>query len=320
MSALVQCLSHTPLVGYVDPAPAVLEEVDNVVARARAQIEAFAPELVILFAPDHYNGFFYDVMPSFCIGMAAQAIGDFDTAAGPFDVPKALAEGCASAVLEAGVDAAVSYCMQVDHGFAQPLELLLGGIDRCPVIPVFINSVAVPLPSFQRARLLGEAIGRYASTLNKRVLFIGSGGLSHQPPVPELAHVDARIADRLMGSGRDLPADEREARQQRVIQAARRFVEDQGSLHPLNPAWDQAFLDTLASGRISDLDRLGNAELSALAGKSTHEVKTWVAAFAALSAFGPYQACDRYYRPIPEWIAGFGALAARPECSPLKEA
>lgn len=320
MSALVQCLSHTPLVGYVDPLPAVLDEVDSVVARARAQIEAFDPELVILFAPDHYNGFFYDVMPSFCIGMAAQAIGDFDSAAGPIDVPKALAEACATAVLDAGVDAAVSYCMQVDHGFAQPLELLLGGIDRYPVIPVFINSVAVPLPSFQRARLLGEAIGRYAATLNKRVLFLGSGGLSHQPPVPELAHVDARMADRLMGSGRDLPADERQARQQRVIQAAQRFVEDQNSLHPLNPAWDQWFLDILASGCLSEFDSLGNAELSALAGKSTHEVKTWVAAFAALSAFGPYQARERYYRPIPEWIAGFGALAARPTTSPLKEA
>jgi 2,3-dihydroxyphenylpropionate 1,2-dioxygenase len=49
-----------------------------------------------------------------------------------------------------------------------------------------------------------------------------------------------------------------------------------------------------------------------LAGKSTHEVKTWVAAFAALSAFGPYQTEGRYYRPIPEWIAGFGALGAQP--------
>ena len=57
-----------------------------------------------------------------------------------------------------------------------------------------------------------------------------------------------------------------------------------------------------------------------MAGKSTHEVKTWVAAFAALSAFGPYEARERYYRPIPEWIAGFGALAARPTTSPLKEA
>ncbi|MNC20485.1 2,3-dihydroxyphenylpropionate/2,3-dihydroxicinnamic acid 1,2-dioxygenase [compost metagenome] len=68
----------------------------------------------------------------------------------------------------------------------------------------------------------------------------------------------------------------------------------------------------LSEGRITELDALGNAELSALAGRSTHEVKTWVAAFAALSAFGPYQASDRYYRPIPEWIAGFGSLSARP--------
>ncbi|MFB4252648.1 3-carboxyethylcatechol 2,3-dioxygenase [Pseudomonas idahonensis] len=312
MSALLQCLSHTPLIGHVDPAQEVLDEVDAVIAKARARIAAFQPELVVLFAPDHYNGFFYDVMPSFCLGMAAHAIGDFGTLAGPLSVPKALAEACAADVLRAGVDAAVSYRMQVDHGFAQPLEQLLGGLDRCPVIPVFINSVAVPLPDFQRARLLGEAIGRFARSLDQRVLFLGSGGLSHQPPVPELAKVDARMTDRLMGSGRHLPQDEREARQQRVIAAARRFVADPHSLHPLNPEWDQQFLDLLTEGRLAQLDSLGNAELSALAGNSTHEVKTWVAAFAALTAFGPYHASERYYRPIPEWIAGFGALAAHP--------
>lgn len=312
MSALLQCLSHTPLVGYFDPASEVLAEVDAVITVARERIERFSPELVILFSPDHYNGFFYDVMPSFCIGMAAHAIGDFGTAAGVISVPQELAEQCAETVLAEGIDAAVSYRMQVDHGFAQPMEELLGGLRRYPVIPVFINSVAVPLPSFQRARLLGEAIGRFAHSTGKRVLFLGSGGLSHQPPVPELARVEGLMADRLKGSGRHLPADEREARQQRVISAAHRFVEDQNCLHPLNPAWDQGFLDTLASGQLAALDGMGNAELSALAGKSTHEVKTWVAAFAALSAFGPYEASGRYYRPIPEWIAGYGALAAQP--------
>lgn len=313
MSAYLHCMSHTPLVGFVDPEPHVLAEIDGMTAAARERIARFAPELIVLFGPDHYNGFFYDVMPAFCIGMAAHAIGDFGTVAGELDVPKALAESCAQAVLNAGVDTAVSYCMQVDHAFAQPLELLLGGLQGCPVIPVFINSVAVPLPGFKRARMLGEAIGQWAKTLNKRVLFLASGGLSHQPPVPELAKVDARMADRLMGSGRDLPADERLARQNRVIQAARDFVQDQHCLHPLNPTWDQGFLDSLEQGRLSEFDGLGNDELSALAGKSTHEVKTWVAAFAALSAFGPYQTEDRYYRPIPEWIAGFASLGARPQ-------
>ncbi|VFS75318.1 2,3-dihydroxyphenylpropionate/2,3-dihydroxicinnamic acid 1,2-dioxygenase [Kluyvera cryocrescens] len=60
--------------------------------------------------------------------------------------------------------------------------------------------------------MLGEAMGRFLSTLNKRVLILGSGGLSHQPPVPELAKVDAHMRDRLLGSGKQLPADERELR------------------------------------------------------------------------------------------------------------
>lgn len=310
MNAYLHCLSHSPLVGYVDPTPEILAEVEGTIAAARQRIAAFDPELVILFAPDHYNGFFYDIMPPFCIGMAATAIGDFNSAAGELSVPAELAEACARAVIESGVDTAVSYCMQVDHGFAQPLEFLLGGLDKCPVIPVFINGVATPMPNFKRSRLLGEAIGRFARGLDKRVLIIGSGGLSHQPPVPQLAGADAHMRDRLLGSGRQLPENERQLRQQRVISAARAFVEDQNSLHPLNPVWDNQFMDILSEGRLSELDGLSNEELSQLAGKSTHEVKTWMAAFAALSAFGPYQAEGRYYRELPEWITGFGSLSA----------
>jgi len=41
MSAFVHCLSHTPLVGYVDPAPQVLAEVDGVIDAARERIARF---------------------------------------------------------------------------------------------------------------------------------------------------------------------------------------------------------------------------------------------------------------------------------------
>ncbi|SPW57880.1 2,3-dihydroxyphenylpropionate/2, 3-dihydroxicinnamic acid 1,2- dioxygenase [Escherichia coli] len=97
MHAYLHCLSHSPLVGYVDPAQAVLDEVNGVIASARARIAAFEPELVVLFAPDHYNGFFYDVMPPFCLGVGATAIGDFGSAAGELPVPTDLAEACAHA-------------------------------------------------------------------------------------------------------------------------------------------------------------------------------------------------------------------------------
>ena len=310
MSVYLHCQSHTPLVGLVDPEPAILDEVVTTISLARERIARFDPELVVLFGPDHYNGFFYDVMPSFCIGTAAETIGDFGTGRGVLPVPEDIAEACAEAVLDAGIDAAVSYRMQLDHAFAQPLEMLFGAIDVVPVLPVFINAVAPPLPSFQRARLLGAAVGGFLRDLNRRVLIIGSGGLSHQPPVPDLAHADAHMTDRLLGSGRCLPAVERAARENRVVEAARRFVEDPSSLFPLNPDWDRYFLDVLESGALQELDNTGNAELSQLAGKSTHEVKAWMAAFAALAAYGPYCCSHRYYRPIPEWIAGFGSISA----------
>jgi 2,3-dihydroxyphenylpropionate 1,2-dioxygenase len=54
------------------------------------------------------------------------------------------------------------------------------------------------------------------------------------------------------------------------------------------------------------------AQMAADAGNSAHEVRTWVAAFSALGAAGPYSVEYEYYRPIREYIAGFGVMTARP--------
>ena len=48
------------------------------------------------------------------------------------------------------------------------------------------------------------------------------------------------------------------------------------------------------------------------AGNSAHEVRTWVAAFAALAAQGPYGTENRFYRAAPELIAGFAVRTAVP--------
>ncbi len=309
MSFMLQCLSHTPLKGLVDPAPAVVGEVAALVAELRARVEAFAPELIVLFSADHYNGFFLDLMPSFCIGVAASAIGDYGTPAGALDVPRATAEACAAHVLARDVDVAVSYRMQVDHGFAQPLAELTGALDRYPVLPIFINSAAPPLPSFRRARLLGAAVGEYARSLARRVLFIGSGGLSHNPPVPQIADAAPDIAERLI-AGRNPTPEARRQRQERTIAAAREFAGGASPLHPLSPAWDRQFLADLVQHDWAALDGYDNAAVSAAAGGSAHEVKSWVAAAAAMHAAsaGRTRHETRYYRAIPEWIAGYAAL------------
>jgi 2,3-dihydroxyphenylpropionate 1,2-dioxygenase len=124
--------------------------------------------------------------------------------------------------------------MQVDHGFAQPLEELTGSLARYPVIPLFINSVAPPVVSFRRARQFGEAVGEFARQQGKRVLFIGSGGLSHNPPVPQMATATPEVAERLI-AGRNPTAEARAARQQRTIDAATGFAGGNSPLHPSTP-------------------------------------------------------------------------------------
>jgi 2,3-dihydroxyphenylpropionate 1,2-dioxygenase len=280
-------------------------------ADARAFVAAFEPELVVTFSPDHYNGFFYKVMPPFCVGTAATGVGDYGTHAGPLNVPADLASDCAAAVLDAGVDVAISASMDVDHGTVQPLQTLFGDATAVPVIPIFINSVATPLGPLKRVRALGAAVGDYLRTLDKRVLVIGSGGLSHDPPVPTLATAPPAALDRIV-HGAPMSPQQRLARQDAVIDAAHSFAHGHSPLQPLNPDWDHAFLELLDTNRLADVDSWTNAWIAAEAGNSAHEIRTWVAAFGALAAVGPYETTMGYYRPAPELIAGFAIRTAVP--------
>lgn len=310
MPVAVCALSHSPLIGFNHPARAVKERVEAAFDQARRFVAEFDPDLVVMFAPDHYNGFFYDMMPPYCIGSKATALGDYGTPAGPLSVDPA-ANRIAEHVLGAGVDIAVSERMYVDHGFAQPLQILFGSLDAVPVVPVFINSVAVPLCPIFRVRLLGDAIGRATATLGRRVLFLGSGGLSHDPPVPQLEDAPPEVAERLI-DGRNPTREQRAARQVRVIQAGSDLAAGSSSMRPINPEWDNRFLDILAAGDLEMIDDWPNEWFVEQAGNSSHEVRTWVAAYAAMAANGEYALEYRFYEEIKEWIAGFSVTTAVP--------
>ncbi len=227
-------MSHSPLLNLPGPAQDLLDDIDGALSRAREFVEGFDPELVVIFAPDHYNGFFYKLMPPFCIGTEAQGVGDYGTHKGPLDVPEAIAVACAKAVLSAGVDVAISASMDVDHGTVQPLEKLFGRATARPVVPIFINSVATPLGPLHRCRTLGTAVGSYLATLNKRVLVVGSGGLSHDPPVPTLATATPAVVERIV-QGRPMTTEQRQARQTAVMDAARSFANGGSELQPAQP-------------------------------------------------------------------------------------
>ncbi len=124
--------------------------------------EGLAPDFVVLVAPDHYNGFFNELMPPFCIGTQAHSVGDYLSPAGKINVDTDAALRLATRLMDEDFDLAVSRRMKVDHGFAQPLQLLCGGLDTPPVVPIFVNAVAQPgIPRLRRCRALGQAIGRF---------------------------------------------------------------------------------------------------------------------------------------------------------------
>ncbi|MBF4163102.1 3-carboxyethylcatechol 2,3-dioxygenase [Nocardioides sp. CBS4Y-1] len=305
-------MSHTPLLGKVEVAADVTAELDAHVETLRAEIERFDPTVIVLFAPDHYNGFFYDIMPPFCIGTAARAIGDFGSAEGDLSVPAELAQSLAQGVMDAGFDTAISRGMEVDHGAVQPLELLFGGLSTRPVVPVFVNGVAVPLTPMERIRGFGAAVGRHLATTEERVLYLASGGLSHDPPVPQWADADDQARAFLL-AGRHPTTQARAARESRVFATAEAFSQGAASIRDLNPTWDQAFLESLAAGDLATIGGYDPEEMTRVAGHSAHEVRTWLAAFGALQAAGgDYSVVTRYYRPIREYIAGFGILSAAP--------
>lgn len=303
------CMSHSPLLNLPGPSQELLDDIESALAAARDFVSAFDPELVVTFSPDHYNGFFYRAMPPFCIGTAAAGVGDYGTYEGPLDVPAELATDCARAVLDADVDVAISAAMDVDHGTVQPLQKLFGDATAKPVIPVFINSVATPLGPMRRVRALGAAVGAHLATLGKRVLVIGSGGLSHDPPVPTLATAPPAALDRIV-HGVPMTTEQRQARQAAVMEAAREFATGHSPLAPLNPDWDHAFLDLLDTNRLAEVDGWDNGRIAAQAGNSAHEVRTWVAAFSALATQGGYETGNRFYRAAPDLIAGFAIRTA----------
>lgn len=309
MTLALVCMSHSPLLEVTDPPEEIQKDVDAAFAVARKFVEDFDPDLVVSFAPDHYNGFFYELMPPFCVGYEAVSVGDYGSEEGPLNVPTQIAKDLAQAIIDADLDAAISLKMEIDHGAVQPLELLFGSIAAKPVVPIFVNSVAPPFVSMRRVRQLGTAVGNYLKTLDQKVLIIGSGGLSHDPPVPQIATATPEQKAMLL-NGRHPTAAARHARQQRVIDTAAAFAKGKANIMDLNPEWDREFLAIIASGDLEKFDTWTAPAMAAAAGNSAHEVRNWVAAYNALATAGDYTVLSEYYRPIPEFIAGFGVTTA----------
>ncbi|MET3354320.1 UNVERIFIED_ORG: 2,3-dihydroxyphenylpropionate 1,2-dioxygenase [Xanthobacter viscosus] len=306
------CMSHSPLLDKVR-APAETEAAFNeALERVRDKVFALKPDLAVVFYPDHLNGFFYDLLPAFCVGIEGYSVGDYGSSAGRLTVPVPLAEELVRSIIHDGVDTALSYKIVVDHGAVQPLELLAIGHDLPPFIPVFINSAAAPRPTFRRVRAMGEAVGRWAARRPERVLLIGSGGLSHDPPIPAFAGAAPELRNMLINGIGNITFEQRFARTSKVVGEGVKVQMGLSNLRPPNPEWDRMLLDAFVSAKLDVLDESDDDELTDICGRGGHEIRTWVATLAALSSQGEYQATVDFYQPVEVWLTGMGVMTAIP--------
>lgn len=317
MAVKLICASHSPLMEFASPQEKYKEEkVRETFAKLAKEVEDYNPTLIITFGPDHFNGFFYDLMPSFCVGIRAKAAGDWDYGKDNdhINVPEETAISLVRRVLDEGVDVAYSYRMQADHGVTQPLHFLCGGqLDRYPTIPIFINGAAAPMPTTKRTVALGRAVGQFIKSLNlenERVLVLGTGGLSHDPPTPQMGSVPPEVEEFLI-AGRNPTEEARNTRQGKIIAVGQKLAAGDTSVAvPLNPEWDRALLDTFAQADFAAIEAMTEAEIRVEGGRGGQEVRSWMAAFAALHEVGEYDMTTHCYEDISEWIAGFGIVSA----------
>lgn len=308
MSLAVAALSHAPSFGNVDPGGTTQAEIDAAIKEVQGFVAEYAPDLVVVFGPDHFNGQLYSLMTPWVVGAAAEGVGDYGTTAGTLPVDGEAARALHAAVLAEGIDIGRSERMTVDHGVVQPLDFVFGHGFTQPIVPVFVNSIGLPLSPMQRVRLMGEAFGRAAQALDKKVLLVASGGISHSPPIPRWEGAPGTVQERLVAYA-PTPA-ERAEREQAIVRGIQAVADGGAPADALNEQWDTLVLDVLRSGDLTPVDAWENGWFMAEGGSAAHEMRSWIAAYAALSTAGSYRMEVDHYWAVERWASGFAIQAA----------
>ena len=179
---------------------AVDDPVRSAVTHAFSQLGAgirdARPDVLVIVSPDHWVNFFIDNYPSVCIGVGDAHLGPPEPWMGAFPHKEftghpSFAAHLAATAMTAGFEPSLSHRLKLDHGFCIPLWK--SGLAPLPaIVPLIVNSIEPPLPSFARCYAWGELIARAAASYpgELRVAVLGTGGLSHSIGEPTMGRVD----------------------------------------------------------------------------------------------------------------------------------
>lgn len=276
---------------------------DSLVEARRDLTEADV-DTVVVVGPNHFRGFWLDLMPAFTIGVdVVIGAGEHGTPSGELQVRPELARHLLESLHGHDFDAAFSLRLQVDHGITHAIQYVVP--EGVPVVPVIVNCFAPPLPRLDRCAALGETIGRAVAGdgADHRVAVIGSGGLSHRLPFPDWRSPASDDDEFLVESWVEGRTDWQryEERRRSIVVAAPPDIDtefDRGVLALLGEGAGRQLLDH-------------QDDLVEVAGNGANELRNWIATAAAC---GWAPARTLAYSPMPEWLTGMAtAIIDEPE-------
>lgn len=318
-------MTHTPGLGNlmdVPPAEQILRIRDGF-AKVREEIEQARPDVVVAFVNDHLDMFTTQNMPSIAV-----AVGD--THWGPTKETEPwiqMKRGKVPGHAELGMAIYESLIRQdfdvhrIDsaefvHNVLMPKKYVWPDRD-IPVVPIFINCFAPPLPNWHRAYALGQAVREILKRSPLRVAVIASGGVAHWPPIiPGDLKPDDPLRprlERLHSLGRevskvdpDIWPDILEREQKMAI----------NGLDWINEDWDREILRQLADADVTGLiSRHHDVEREA-GGSGGAEMLLWV---ALMGAMGDAKASLVLYEVVKEFIGSVAILSYPTNAHPARE-
>jgi protocatechuate 4,5-dioxygenase, beta chain len=144
------------------------------------------PDVLVMVGSDHFHQLWLDNMPQFLVGKAPVYDANWYNEEREFGLPRLRLNGqedlsahILRAGLDEGFDLAFSNELRIDHSITCPIITLRPEADL-PIVPIYTNIFAPPLPQPSRFVKLGETIRQIVSEWpsHLRVAIIGTGHLS----------------------------------------------------------------------------------------------------------------------------------------------
>jgi len=173
---------HTPQLLVRPPTEdrALVLRVHEALGTVKRRLSAARPDVIVLIAGDHIEGFFLNAVPALAVYVGARAAGEFGRYRYAFDVHEPVARAIVEQGIEAGFDLAYSQQLPLDYAFYVPLHFAMPAV-AVPIVPLYVNVYLPPQPTPRRCHAWGAALRTILDARAERVALIASGGLSHFP-------------------------------------------------------------------------------------------------------------------------------------------